>query len=60
MPSAVNTVRMTSCLFRLNSAALLMLNYQQFCSFGQIQTSQTVILHPMVSVFCLQAKRNVG
>ena len=46
---------LTSCLFCLGSAALLMLNEQQFYLFGQIQTSQTggqqyVILPPMVSV----------
>ena len=35
------TVRLTSCLFRLDSAALLMLNKQQFYLFGQTQTSQT-------------------
>ena len=35
------TVRLTSCLFCLYSAALLILNLQQLCLFGQIQTSQT-------------------
>ena len=35
------TVGLTSCLFCLNSAALLMLNEQQFYSFEQIQTSKT-------------------
>ena len=47
----------TSCFLCLESAALLMLNEQQFYMFGQIQTSQkrggvshTGILHPMVSV----------
>ena len=35
------TVWLTSCLFRLDSADLLMLNEQQFYLFGQIQTSQT-------------------
>ena len=35
------TVWLTSSLFPLYSAALLLLNYQQFYLFGQIQTSQT-------------------
>ena len=35
------TVHLTSCLFCLDSAALLMMNEQQFYLFGQIQTSQT-------------------
>ena len=35
------TVRSTSCLFCLVSAALFMLNEQQFYPFGQIQTGQT-------------------
>ena len=35
------TVRLTSCSFWLDSAALLMLNEQQFYLFGQIQISQT-------------------
>ena len=35
------TVRMTSCLTSLDSAALLMFNQQQIYLFGQIQTSQT-------------------
>ena len=35
------TVQLTSCLFCVDSAALLMLNEQQFYEFGQIQTSQT-------------------
>ena len=35
------TVLLTSCLFCLDSAALLMLNEQQIYLFGQIQTSQT-------------------
>ena len=35
------TVRLTSCLFCLDSAALLLLNEQHFCLVGQIQTSQT-------------------
>ena len=35
------TVRVTSCLFCLDSAALLMFDEQQFYLFGQIQTSQT-------------------
>ena len=34
-------VRLTSCLFCLDSAALLVLNEQQFKLFGQIQISQT-------------------
>ena len=34
-------VQLTSCLFCLDSAALLMLNEQQFYLFGQMQTSQT-------------------
>ena len=34
-------VWLTSCLFCLDSAALLVLNEQQFYLFGQIQTSQT-------------------
>ena len=33
-------VQMTSCLFSVVSAALLILNEQQFYLFGQIQTSQ--------------------
>ena len=32
---------MTACLFCLDSAALLLLNEQQFYFFGGIQTSQT-------------------
>jgi len=35
------TVWLTSYLFSLDSAALLMFNEQQFYEFGQIQTSQT-------------------
>ena len=35
------TVPLTSCLFCVDSVALLMLNEQQFSQFGQIQTSQT-------------------
>ena len=35
------TVPLSSCLFCLDSAALLMLNEKQFYLFGQIQTSQT-------------------
>ena len=35
------TVWLTSCLFCLDSAALLVLNEQQFKLFGQIQISQT-------------------
>ena len=35
------TVQLTSCLFSLDSAALFMLNEQQFYFFGQFQTSQT-------------------
>ena len=35
------TLRLTSCLFCLDSAALRMLNEQQFYLFGQIQTIQT-------------------
>ena len=33
-------VQLTSCLFGLDSAALCMLNEQQFYSFSKIQTSQ--------------------
>ena len=49
---------LTSCLFCLGSAALLMLNEQQFYLFGQIQTSPTdgqlySDTSPMVSVLCL-------
>ena len=35
------TVQLTSCLFCLDSAALLMLNEQQFFLLGQTQTSST-------------------
>ena len=35
------TVQMTSCLFYLDSAAMLMLNDQQFYLFGQMLTSVT-------------------
>ena len=35
------TVPLTSCLFCLDSLALLMLNEQQFDMFDQIQTTQT-------------------
>ena len=35
------TVQLTSCLFCLDSAALLILNEQQIYLYGQIQTSQT-------------------
>ena len=35
------TVQLTSCLFCIDSAALLKLNFQQFYLIGQIQTSQT-------------------
>ena len=35
------TVRLTSCLFCLDSAALLMLNKKRFDLYCQIQTSQT-------------------
>ena len=35
------TVQLTSCLFSLDSAALLMLNEQQFYLFCHIQTCQT-------------------
>ena len=35
------TVQLTSCLFCLDSAALLMSNEQKFYLLGQIQTSQT-------------------
>ena len=35
------TVRLTSCLFCLDSAALLILNWNKLYLFGQIQTSQT-------------------
>ena len=35
------TIWLTSCLFGLDLAALLMLNEQQLYLFGQIQTSQT-------------------
>ena len=34
------TVQLTYCLFCVDSAALLMLNEQQFYVFGKIQTSQ--------------------
>ena len=53
------TVCLTSCLFCLDSAALFMLNDQQFYLFGQIKTSQTGGLpysdaSPMVSVLCTE------
>ena len=35
------TVRLTSCLFCLDSAALLILNLKQFYLLGLIRTSQT-------------------
>ena len=36
-----NTVQLTSCLFGLDSNALLMLNAQKFSLLGSIQASQT-------------------
>ena len=44
------TVQLTSCLFYLGSAALLKLKEYRFYLFGQILTSQTVILSPLPSV----------
>ena len=35
------TVQLTTCLFCLDSKALLMWNHQQIYLFGQIQTSHT-------------------
>ena len=56
------TVRVTSCLFCLDSAALLMFDEQQFYLFGQIQTSQTegqlfsdTFPNGECSLLCLQA-----
>ena len=47
------TVQLTSCLFGWHSAALLMLNEQQFYLFGHIQTSQTGgDTSPYVGVLC--------
>ena len=52
------TAKLTSSLFWLVSAALLILNEKQFYLFGQIQTSQTGGQQyngtsPMVSVLCI-------
>ena len=53
------TVRLTSCLFCLDSAALVMLNEQHFYLFGQIQICQKggqpfSDTSPKVSVFCIR------
>ena len=53
-----NGYHFTSCLFCVDSAALLILNEQQFYLFAQIkivkqEVSCTVILPPMVCVLCI-------